>query len=265
MRGEDMSKMHFEKTKKKGSKTSKGFYIALGVCLIAIGAAAWTTYDGVKNYLNPSPIQAGSSTPASESSKDQEAGHTMSGIFAESSETSSQPETSSSEASSKPQDPVSSKPKEVSSTPAPTSSSKTTGSDGVNIYPSGQKVTKEFSGKDPIYSQTLNDWRVHEGVDFCADKGSMVKAVSDGTVKDVYDDPMMGTTVVITHKDFEAYYCGLGSTTLVKKGDAVKLGQDIGSINVVPCESVEENHLHFGIKQNGEWVNPLDYLKGSNS
>ncbi len=259
-----MSKMHFEKTKKKGSKTSKGFYIALGVCLIAIGAAAWTTYDGVKNYMNPAPIQSESSAAVDSSQADQEAGNTVSGIFAESSqeEESSQPESSSSQPEDSSQEPASSETKETAAT-APAVSSAATPNDDLNIYPVGQKVTKEFSGTDPIYSQTLNDWRVHEGVDLSAEEGSMVKAVSAGTVKDIYEDPMLGTTVVIAHKDFDAYYCGLGSTTLVKTGDTVKLGQEIGSIHVVPSESVEENHLHFGIKQNGQWVNPLDFLTGS--
>jgi murein DD-endopeptidase MepM/ murein hydrolase activator NlpD len=261
-----MSKMHFEKTRKKGSKTSKGFYIALGVCLIAIGAAAWTTYDGVKNYMNPAPIQSGS--PAADSSQaDQEAGNTISGIFAQSSqeEESSQEDTSS-QAESSSQDPVSSQPEASSSeavSSTPTASVAKTQNGDLNIYPVGQKVTKEFSGKDPIYSQTLNDWRVHEGVDLSAEEGEKVKAVSAGTVKDIYEDPMLGTTVVITHKDFEAYYCGLGSSTLVKIGDTVKLGQEIGSIHVVPSESVEENHLHFGIKKNDQWVDPLDFLTGS--
>ena len=183
-----MSKMHFEKTRKKGSKTSKGFYIALGVCLIAIGAAAWTTYDGVKNYMNPAPIQSGS--PAADSSQaDQEAGNTISGIFAQSSqeEESSQEDTSS-QAESSSQDPVSSQPEASSSeavSSTPTASVAKTQNGDLNIYPVGQKVTKEFSGKDPIYSQTLNDWRVHEGVDLSAEEGEKVKAVSAGTVKDI--------------------------------------------------------------------------------
>ena len=38
---------------KKSGKRNKGFYIALGVCLIAVGAAAWTTYSSVSNYTSP--------------------------------------------------------------------------------------------------------------------------------------------------------------------------------------------------------------------
>lgn len=248
-----MSKMHFEKTKKKGSKTSKGFYIALGVCLVAIGAAAWTTYDGVKNYMSPTPAENGSAMPSvSSKANEQEAGTTVSGVPAEpsSQDASSDPAKAESTASSQP----SSKAGQDSSAPkkdVPSSSQSTqpSGENQLNIFPSGQKVIKEFSGDNPIYSQTLNDWRVHEGVDFSAEKGSMVKAVSAGTAKDIYEDPMLGTTIVIEHTGFEAYYCGLGSTTLVKKGDTVKLGQEIGSVNEVPSESVDENHLHFAIEK----------------
>ena len=35
---------------KKHGKNTKGFYLALGVCLLAVGVAAWTTYDSVVNF-----------------------------------------------------------------------------------------------------------------------------------------------------------------------------------------------------------------------
>lgn len=42
-----------ESAHEKSGKRNKGFYIALGVCLIAVGAAAWTTYSSVSNYTSP--------------------------------------------------------------------------------------------------------------------------------------------------------------------------------------------------------------------
>ena len=47
-----MTNNHYQKNHSSG-RSSKGFYIALGVCLIAIGVAAWTTYDSVINYATP--------------------------------------------------------------------------------------------------------------------------------------------------------------------------------------------------------------------
>lgn len=43
-----MSSLHYEKKHKPSG--GKGFYIALGVCLIAIGVASWTTYDSVVKF-----------------------------------------------------------------------------------------------------------------------------------------------------------------------------------------------------------------------
>ena len=39
---------HYEK--RKTAKNSKGFYIALSLCLVAVGVAAWTTFDSVNNF-----------------------------------------------------------------------------------------------------------------------------------------------------------------------------------------------------------------------
>lgn len=47
-----MDNLHLLNNKPK-KDNSRGFYIALGVCLIAIGVAAWTTYDSVVNYAAP--------------------------------------------------------------------------------------------------------------------------------------------------------------------------------------------------------------------
>ena len=48
--------MHFKKQEKteaerKKSTERRGFYLALAVCLTAIGIAAWSTYDTVSGFL----------------------------------------------------------------------------------------------------------------------------------------------------------------------------------------------------------------------
>ena len=50
--------MHFKKQEKteaerKKSTERRGFYLALAVCLTAIGIAAWSTYDTVSGFLEP--------------------------------------------------------------------------------------------------------------------------------------------------------------------------------------------------------------------
>lgn len=245
-----MSNMRFQKSDKPESGKGKGFYVALGVCLIAIGAAAWTTYDGVKQFVTPIENTSSSPVVSAESQvvSDQEAGNTVSGVTVE---TSSAPVQSEPEVSSQPANTVSSTASEVTANTQPE----------LTAYPSGKTVIKEFSGSDPVYSLTFNDWRVHEGTDFAADQGSMVRAIAGGTVKDVVNDPMTGVTIIIAHRDYDAYYCGLGETTLVKTGDTVETAQEIGSIKSVPSEIVEPTHLHFAIKKDGKWVDPMEILE----
>lgn len=253
-----MSKMHFQSNKKKNSK---GFYIALGVCLIAIGAAAWTTYSGVKNYLTPeTPTQ---STP-------KEAGKNVSGVTVSEPESSASPSSSSVSSSpassSKPEKKESSAPSSSKEESKPESKAEeapkpTAAAPSSYAFPSGRTVTKEYSGDNPVYSITMSDWRVHQGTDFAAEKGSVVKTIAPGVVKDISDDPLMGKTVTVDHGGgVVAYYCGLGDTVMVKVGDSVDTAQEIGSVKSVPSECVEESHLHLGIQKDGAWVDPMSLL-----
>ena len=129
------------------------------------------------------------------------------------------------------------------------------------VYPTNNIIVKEFSSDNLVYSKTLGDWRIHEGTDFKAEEGSMVKSITDGKVIDIYDDPFYGVTLEIEHDlGFIAYYCGLGNTTLVNKDDIVKPGQDIGSLKSVPSEVLDDPHLHLMIKKDNQFIDPLIIL-----
>ena len=67
------------------------------------------------------------------------------------------------------------------------------------VYPTNNIIVKEFSSDNLVYSKTLGDWRIHEGTDFKAEEGSMVKSITDGKVIDIYDDPFYGVTLEIEH------------------------------------------------------------------
>ena len=62
--------MHFKKQEKteaerKKSTERRGFYLALAVCLTAIGIAAWSTYDTVSGFLEPTGNESSASSAAS--------------------------------------------------------------------------------------------------------------------------------------------------------------------------------------------------------
>lgn len=241
-----MNNLHLLNNRSK-KNNSKGFYIALGICLIAIGVAAWTTYDSVINYPSPNKDSASSV---------QQTNQTASGIPVITGSSQTSKPASSAPGSSQASKPASSAPSKASSVPA-----KPAQAPALTFhYPVSKTATVKFSGESPIYSKTLKDWRVHTGIDLSAQQGDPVKSAADGTVKDVYADDSLGNTVVITHGAMEAYYCGLGQTS-VKKGDKVKQGQQVGTVGIVPSESADASHLHFAMMQSGRYIDPLTVLK----
>ena len=232
----------------KSGKNSKGFYIALGACLIAVGVAAWTTYDSVVHYAAPGPeTQSSSAAPAN---------NTVSGVYA------SEPESSSQAAVSSSSKPESGAPSSIASKPAVSSAApaKQTGAKvWTYSYPVDKTILQKFS-EDPIFCQATGDWRAHTGLDLTANANDPVKAIADGKVTRTYQDDRYGSTAVIQHGSVEAWYCGLGDTK-VRAGDTVTAGQEIGTVGTVPIESVEGPHLHLVLKENGKYVDPITLLK----
>ena len=131
------------------------------------------------------------------------------------------------------------------------------------VSPVVGEITKGHSLEVPVFSNTLNEWRVHTGVDISADEGSSVYAAATGTVTNVYNDPFLGKSVEITHNgNIVSIYSNLDNNGVtVKIGDKVKSGDKIGVIGDTSLsELADEPHLHFVIKVDGVSVNPLDYL-----
>ena len=112
--------------------------------------------------------------------------------------------------------------------------------------------------------ETLEEWRVHAGIDISCDEGSDVYCAYDGTVANVYTDPLYGFTVVVDHgNEVKSVYSNLdpNSDVTLKTGDTVKLGDKIGNVGDSSLvELAEEPHLHFRVELNGTAVNPLDYI-----
>ena len=125
------------------------------------------------------------------------------------------------------------------------------------------EVSVPYSGDELIKSKTMGDWRIHTGVDIAAPEGTKVCAIADGTVKDVYEDEMMGFTVVIEHKQgTESTYCNLMKGVVVKKGQQVKAGDVIGGIgSTAIAECMEAPHLHLELTNNDKQIDPMSVIK----
>ena len=131
------------------------------------------------------------------------------------------------------------------------------------IFPVEGEVIKEFAKDNLIYSETLEEWITHLGIDIKADRTTIVKSVADGTVKSIKNDPRYGLTVTIEHADgYTSVYSSLLTAEFVKEGEKVTQGQTIGTVgNSAVFEVAEDNHLHFELLKDGSNINPEMYLK----
>lgn len=120
-----------------------------------------------------------------------------------------------------------------------------------------------------VFSPTMNDYRVHVGVDIATSDGAAVMACAEGTIRNIYDDPLMGRCIAIDHGNgLVSYYKNLSEQTADGMSEGVKVsrGDIIGSVGATALiEISEEPHLHFEMTKSGSQVNPLDYIPYSES
>ncbi len=116
----------------------------------------------------------------------------------------------------------------------------------------------------PVYSKTMDDWRVHRGIDISASVGDKVMAAADGVIEAVTDDPLYGKTVVISHNGkAKSIYSNLAAELAegIEVGKPVKCGDIIGCIGeTATLELAEEPHLHFEMMVNDQLVDPMDFI-----
>lgn len=120
-----------------------------------------------------------------------------------------------------------------------------------------------FSMTELMYDETMADWRTHDGVDIRADEGDAVKTAAAGTVKEVRYDDLMGVTVVISHADgYETQYSSLQQEPPVEQGKTVEAGDIIGLVgSTAAAEGDVGPHLHFSVSKDGRVVDPQEYVK----
>ena len=129
------------------------------------------------------------------------------------------------------------------------------------IMPIEGEVFAPYSQGELVRNLTLGEWRTHDGVDIQAAKGSPVRAVADGVVSQVYHDPMWGTVVEITHAGgLTSVTSGLDPAVAVKQGDSVRIEDTIGVVGSILSEVSLDDHVHFGLKQDGKWVDPISAM-----
>ena len=124
------------------------------------------------------------------------------------------------------------------------------------------EIIREYAKDSLVYSNTLQEWVTHNGIDIKADKTSVVKAASKGKVSSIKNDPRYGLTVIITHDGgYQTVYSNLLTSEFVVKGEQVEAGQSIGTVgNSASFETADDYHLHFELLKDSEYVNPEVYI-----
>lgn len=131
------------------------------------------------------------------------------------------------------------------------------------IAPIKGDIQLKYSMDSLVYSNTLDQYMTHPGIDIHADLSQEVTAVADGTVTRVYTDDRYGVTVCITHGDgVVSVYSNLAEQGLAETGDEVSQGQTIGNIgDTALFESLDDSHLHFEMKKDGNNADPGEFIK----
>ena len=130
------------------------------------------------------------------------------------------------------------------------------------VMPLQGKIINPFSNGELVKSETLGYWETHDGVDIRGKVGKKVVSMTAGTVIKVIEDPLFGTEVIIDHgNNIEGHYYNLKKAVDVAEGDKVNAGEKIGAVGkTADVESKLPAHLHFGIKQNGKWIDPISFI-----
>ncbi len=115
-----------------------------------------------------------------------------------------------------------------------------------------------------VFSRTMQDYRVHTGIDLATEADAPVLAAADGTVTRVWDDPMMGKCLTVSHAaNSQTTYKNLAADLAegIAEGASVLRGQRIGTVGeTAMAEIAEEPHLHLEMTVNGEAIDPLNYF-----
>ena len=126
-------------------------------------------------------------------------------------------------------------------------------------------------------SPTAGASNFHKGIDIGAPEGTILIAAMDGKITYLGFLGGGGYTITLSNDDMKITYCHVSPNYLVEVGQEIKRGQIIGQVgpkNVygVPGNTYKDEngnptngattgcHLHFGVRINEEYTNPLNFF-----
>jgi len=119
-------------------------------------------------------------------------------------------------------------------------------------WPVSGAIVRGFDPPDDPYGAG------HRGIDIAAPVGSIVVAPDDGVV--TFAGKVGGRLfLTIDHGGGVSSTCSWLTSVFVRKGDRVSRGQAVATTGWGHAD-LTVPHLHFGVRLNGTYVDPLTYL-----
>ncbi|MGM9682667.1 MAG: peptidoglycan DD-metalloendopeptidase family protein [Eubacteriales bacterium] len=150
-------------------------------------------------------------------------------------------------------------------TPKQTESSSRTVDDKLPslVLPVKGILSKQHDPTLQVYSSTMEDYRVHLGIDIVTEENAPVYAAADGKITEIWEDVKLGYCIAVQHSgDCLTVYKNLSKSLPegISKGVQVRSGQLIATVgDSAMTEIGEEPHLHFEMTVSGKQVDPLKY------
>ncbi len=252
----------------QSGKSSKGFYIALGISAVMIGSACFFAYNESSKIADSNNLNAGNNIAVSEAQVDRihtDIPRVTTVVTASPVVTYATTAVTTAKAVSVVEATIPAADISVAQVPAETTAATEAEASLKNaIAPLSDmaNVINPFSGSELVKNETTGSWQTHNGADISAVPGSEVFVVYDGEVTAVNNDPLWGVTVTIDHHNgFISKYCSLADDLSVQTGDKLVKGDVLGVIgDTADIESALEPHLHIELTHNGKYVDPLSYF-----
>ena len=122
-------------------------------------------------------------------------------------------------------------------------------------WPAEGRVVSHF-GRNPHPVYTKLEMPFNNGVGIALDKEAPVKAVFNGTVKQIVVIPGYNQCILVQHGAYFTFYCKMGSVA-VKAGDKVKTGEVLGHV----ATGSDGTQLHFQLWKGREPQDPEKWLR----
>ena len=243
-----MKKQGFAKV--RAALKGKGFIVALAVSIAAVGLSTYYAYNSIMNGFKDG---TGSDSLFLEVDKNQP------GVPLGT----SSPITTPSQSTAAPQ--TSSAAEVTAEEPPVSEANNFFAARAPRALPIQGEIINAYSDGELVKSETLNLWQTHDGIDISAEQGTDIKAAGEGTVLNVWEDPLWGICLSVDHEDgYVSNYCGVDKNVPVSIGQKVACGDVIAKTgNTAECECKLPPHLHFEVKKDGEFIDPVKFTESN--